>query len=537
MVTAPGNVFATWRAAEAPCVDVSRVEWPELERVLRAAAALRPFAGTSSTAASTLTAALAVCRVVTSTPLHPSHDLTMLTALIHDIERFVTDRPDHSLCAQLRPLTAALHGLTTAESPVAARVADMLCEYGETPDGRPEVVLVVPGRTWADPVRAWLASEDFDCIDVASPADLRTRTATHAAAVLLGHPAITFSSAFRAPEVTARETGWMLTAPTAPHVRLVLTADVPPVREDALWLLPAPSHPTLGVRDNGRQRSDPTPHHWLHLLDTQAAPARRTPRPAASSSEDETLAVEVQLASAHAVFFHGEVGPRPHVVAVDDETGAVALSAAPLPAVARGVVVAVRVGAAPHEHVVTRADAWLRRRRGWSPEKITEVRGCALTLKTALRRALNTAGHGSLHRLLTRTLTDEYARVLLHNPLDEQYIAPQRRAGFDALVTATGARSIADRFDDLATVRTAHQQAGEDIRRELLTLLRDRHWVADIDEDGWAMLHAGELGAVLLAVVTAHLDESVPIARTWLGQLIDSSGRRVTTLPAKEGMT
>jgi hypothetical protein len=325
----------------------------------------------------------------------------------------------------------------------------------------------------------------------------------------------------------------MLTAPAARHVRLVLTADAPPVREDALWLLPYPSRPTLEVHDEGPQRSDPMLHDWVHTQDAEAASARRTPRLAAASSEDETLAVEVHLASEDTVFFHREIGPRPHVVAVDDETGAVALSVAPVSAVARGVVVAVRVGSAPHEQVVTRADAWLRRRRGWSPEKIAEVRGHATMLKSALRRALNTTGHGALHLQLTRTLTDEYARVLLRNPLDEQYIAPQRRAGFEALVSAIGARGIDDRFDDLATVRTAHQQAGEEIRRELLAALRDRQWVADVDEEGWAVLHAGDLGALLLAIVTARLDEPVPIARTWLGQLIDNKGHRVTTLPAK----
>jgi hypothetical protein len=60
-----------------------------------------------------------------------------------------------------------------------------------------------------------------------------------------------------------------------------------------------------------------------------------------------TLAVEVHLASGHAALFHAELGPRPHVVAVDEETGAVALSAAPLSRVNRGVVLAVRVGTAP----------------------------------------------------------------------------------------------------------------------------------------------------------------------------------------------
>lgn len=532
-----GSLFADWRAAEAPRVDVTRVEWPELERVLRAAAALRPFVDTSSAAASAIAGTLAARRVVTSTPLPPSHTLTDLTAVIDGVDVFMAERPDHALCEPLRPLAAALRGFAAAESPVAARVADLLCEYGETPDGRPEAVLVVPRRTWTDPVRAWLVGEGFDCVGVASPADLRSCPASHAAVVMLGHPASTFSSPFRAFDVTARETGWLLTAPTAPRVRLVLTTDAPSIREDALWLLPAPSHPTLGVLDDGPQRSDPAPHDWLHARETRAALARWTPRPAAGSSEDETLAVEVQLASAHAVFFHREVGPRPYVVAVDDETGAVALSTAPLPAVAPGAVVAVRVGTAPHEQVVTRADAWLQRRRRWSPKKIIEVRGFAAALKAALRRALDTTGHGALHKQLTRTLTDEYARALLRNPLDEQYIAPQRRAGFDALVAAIGAHSIADRFDDLAMVRTAHHQAGEEIRRELLTLLRDRQWVADVDEDGWAVLHAGELGGLLLAVVTARLDEPVPIARTWLGQLIDCGGRRVTTLPAKEGTT
>jgi hypothetical protein len=158
-------------------------------------------------------------------------------------------------------------------------------------------------------------------------------------------------------------------------------------------------------------------------------------------------------------------------------------------------------------------------------------------LKVAPRRALATSGHEALRRQLTRTLTDEYARVLLHNPLDELYIAPQRRAGFDALVAAIGAHNLANRFEDLATVRTAHQQAGEEIRRDLLALLRNRSWVADIDEEGWVVLHAGELGALLLAVVTARLHEPVPVARGWLGGLVESNGRRVTTLVAKEGTT
>ena len=526
--------FTTWRTAQQPSISVARVQWRELERVTAAVGALRPYVETSSFAAHVLAAVFAARRVLTATPLPPTDPVAGLTEMLGVVEQFLAERPDHTLCQQLRPLREALCALRGSSSPIAAQVADVLCEYGATADGHPEAILVVPRRQWLEPVHGWLASEDLDCVEIACPADLRTAPVRHQAAVLVGHPATAFSSAFKAPEVALRELGWLLTAPVAPAVRLVLPADAPPLRTDDLWLLPAGARPGLALHDDGPQRSEPAPHDWLHGLNAPQA-VRRTPRPAATPTEDEALAVEVQMASGHAVFFHPQVGPRPHVVAVDDETGAVALSAVPLTAVTRGAVVAVRVGAAPHAQVVARADAWLERCRGWSTDRITEVRGYAASLKTALRRALAVRGHAGLHRELTRTLSDDYARVLLHNPLDELYIAPQRRSGFDALVRAIGASELLGKFDDLATVRTAHQQAGEEIRRDLLALLGDRAWVADVDEDGWAVLHAGELGSLLLAVVTARLDEPVAVPHTWLGVPIDEAGRRVTALTAREG--
>ena len=50
-----------------------------------------------------------------------------------------------------------------------------------------------------------------------------------------------------------------------------------------------------------------------------------------------------------------------------------------------------------------------------------------------------------------------------------------------------------------------------------------------------AVLRAGELGSLLLAVVTARLDEPVAVPHTWLGVPIDEAGRRVTALTAREG--
>ncbi|BBZ45448.1 hypothetical protein [Mycobacterium parmense] len=534
MVTALGEWLTTWRTSEHPSIRIARVQWRELEQVTVSGGLLRQFVETSSVAADVLAALFRVRRVLTATPLAPTDPVAGLTDTLGVVERFLAERPDHTLCDRLRVLSDALYALAVSSSPIAAQVEDVLCEYGATPEGRPEVILMVPRPQWLEPISAWLAGNDLNCVDTACPADLRRAPVTHQAAVLIGHPATAFSSPFRAADVTMRELGWLLTAPVAPEVRVVLTADAPRLRANDLWLLPPTGRPQLALHDDGPQRSEPALHGWLHGREASAA-AQRTPRPAATATEDMAEAVEVQVASGHAIFFHPEIGPRPHVVAVDDETDAVALSAVSLATVARGVVLAVRVGAAPHAQLVARADAWLERRRGWSPGRILEVRGYVAKLKTALRSALAAHGHAALRRDLAQTLSDDYARVLLRNPLDESYIAPLHEHGFNALVRTISASELLGRFGDLTTVRTAHHQAGEEIRRDLLALLGDRTWVADVDENGWAVLHAGDLGSLLLAVVTARLDEPVAVPRTWLGVPIDAAGRRVTALTATTG--
>ncbi|MBS4730512.1 hypothetical protein MSM1_20030 [Mycobacterium sp. SM1] len=284
----------------------------------------------------------------------------------------------------------------------------MLCEYGATADGRPEAILVVPRLQWLEPVRGWLVSEGLDCVDIACPAELRTAPVRHRAAVLVGHPAMAFYSAFKAPEAVLREVGWLLTAPVAPEVRLVVPADAPPLRPRTCGCCGWSPARAGAAR---RRAAGQGPATRLAAWAQRNAGGATDPRPAGTPTEDDIRAVEVQMASGHAVFFDPQLGPRPHVVAVDDDTGAVALPAVPLTAVTRGVMLAVRVGAAPHAQVVARADAWLKRRRGWSTDHIAEVRGHAASLKTALREALAARGHAALRQELTQTLSDDYARA------------------------------------------------------------------------------------------------------------------------------
>jgi hypothetical protein len=222
-------------------------------------------------------------------------------------------------------------------------------------------------------------------------------------------------------------------------------------------------------------------------------------------------------------------------VIVDDEIRAVAVTATPPSALANGLLLAVRVGVAPHEQVVSRADEWLVERRGWSRHDISDVRGAAADLKKRLAQARMRKGVTALrNELVSRDIGVGYANVLVNHPLEQHYIAPQRRVAFEVLAHAIGAPHLVAEFDRLAAVRTAHQQAGEQIRRELVQRLGDQRWIGIVDEYGWLALAIGDLGTLLLTVISAIIDEPAIVQRTSLGTPIDEFGRRVLILPTTE---
>lgn len=526
------EVFATWESATRPRVEIHRVAWPVLEEVSSTGRGLYPFAEMSSAATQFLGLTVSVQRVLTTTPLAPRHVLVGLDELLAKITDFLDDHPAHSLCEPLQPLAAALEVLHNAASPFAEWFGNVLSEYGEDAHGRPEALVVVPRRAWVPAVREWVSTEELTCVDVATPAQLRT-VCGYRAVLLAGHPATAFFSAWKDPEAFLRENGWLLTAPPAAHVRMALPADAPVVNPDAAWLFPDGAHPRLKVNDSGPRRAQPALHDWR-------APdhgVRRVPRLVINGNveEGETHASAILTASGYSVFFHSQLGPRAHVVAVDDKTHGVALTIIKPPALHVGLLLALRVGVAPYEQVVARADSWLKQRRRWSDDDIQQTKAAGCALKDALRRARILVGGEELHRqLVGRGVESGYARVLLHNPLDEHYIVPQRPAGFDALTAVIGAPELAAQFVALATVRVAHQQAGEEIRREVVDLLRAHTWIDRVDEDGWAALYADGLGTLLLTIVTGRSQEQLAVPRTWLGAPIDRSGRRVFSIDADE---
>jgi hypothetical protein len=521
-IAAPG-ALTIWEASANPALLARRIAWPELTEYSRALAAVRDLAEASSGIARIFSAAAAARRVLCSTPLPPGHRAIGLEAVHDEADGYLAAHANHAAAGEVNRLRRAASCLIDGPAPVGDWAGEELSRYGHDDSlNRPEALIIVPRRDLAAPVRAWLAREELHA-DVLTPAEART-CLPYRAVLLVGHPGYAYASPWRQPDVALRSFGWLLTAPPAATVHIALPGDTPALDENAAWLLPGNEHPRPRSADPG---PPPSARRW-------SAPdlAARIARPEISAADADTiLATPLSLAGQMSVYYDLQLGPRPHVVLLDDDTGAVRITATAAPAVHPGMLLVLRVGLAEHTELAERADRWLAERKGWSPDKISAARQLVATIKTRLATARLQRGGATVQRELASNGVDcDYARVLALNPLDEYYICPQRRTGYLALLRTVGLEHHAAQFDVLATVRTAHQQAGEEIRRELLALLTaDRAWVEQLDEQGWATAANGH-GCLLLAIVTAVADTALPVPRTLLGVPLDQAGRRIRRL-------
>ena len=533
------TAWATWQAAVRPDIRPERIDWPALTGLTVAARALKEHIATPAVT-DALHTAWSARRFLTSTPLEPNHPASGLQALADELEHFTTAHPDHSATRALSGLATATTDLLTTTSHVGQWLSGVVCQYGARADGRAEAVLVVPRTGWLAPVRAWLDAEELTCVDVATPAQLRIAH-QHVAALVLGHPAAVYANAFRPPAAAARENGWLLTAPPAAIVHVGLTADAPALNADELWVWPhADAHPPLVSPDPGATRtpaaaalSMPATAEWF----TGAVATHRPARPAAGFDDrDASAAVPVLIAPHLTVYFDPDTGPFPQVVLLE-ENGDVTVNATTLGRLTTGSVLVVPLDRAARAHLEARAGQWLADAKGWNPARITAAREAALALKLALLWGIAQWSHDCLQAALRdRGIDAAYARNLTHQPLGLTYIAPHR-AGFTALLDVLA--TVPDSRDDwvavvraaggdLVTLRTAHQRAGDLLRRDLRAQLATRNWQPDLEECGWATIHDDTRGTLLLTTVLATGQHTQNVPRTWLAQAIDHTGHRAT---------
>jgi hypothetical protein len=555
--------WSIWDAAADPGVLFDGLGWPQLRRLQRAAAALAQQAAASSRIDRLVAAAHHARRLLSATPLAPDSSESGLRELADSAEQFAAAAPGHSAAVAVGELAAAARGLLSCPSPVAGWVEATIACFGADSEGRNDVVLVVPLCRLLDPVRGWLEEQELFA-DVATPTALR-HVAAHQVALVLGDLGEVYSSPWRDHATAARQLGWLLTAPPGRAVRwaVVGAAQLAPQR---YWLLGDGQHPRLAVTTHtlggvGNQPDELAGSGPALLVPYEAAldcaasygavgqlARLAVARPSTDANADTISATPTLLASGHTVYFDATVGARPLVVLHDEDTATVALVRMRPGALRAGMLLALRAGDVEHTELAARADRWLRERKRWRLGETDEVRATVAAVHARLTLVRSVLGTGTVVRDVRDQLArhcpelaaasrGDYARLLATAPLDPAYIAPRRPGGFAALTAALNCPELADDFARLVMLRAAHQQAGEEIRRELLALLAEqRDWADEIDERGWAVLCREHIGELLLAAVVSTGEAPAVVPRTWLGHLIDPNGRRAAGTSLTRGV-
>ncbi|MGN6244353.1 MAG: hypothetical protein ACTHQ3_11865 [Motilibacteraceae bacterium] len=225
--------LAAWEIASKVRVQIDRYTWPEMDALEIALRRLRPFQVASAVAGEVCGAAWLAARSLKVAPLPPVVVGDALRAASATAQACVDDGSAGSFAAEMIGLAVACEALAGSVSPAAEWAADTLSAFGAGSDGRPEAVVVVPGRERAL-VERWLREEGFDCVDVVTPPDLGDGD-RWLVQVFVGNLAYAHGGRGLEPDQKRRDASWLVTAPVAADVRWAL-----PLRSGATawsWML------------------------------------------------------------------------------------------------------------------------------------------------------------------------------------------------------------------------------------------------------------------------------------------------------------
>ena len=506
------SILDLWDKAAAPIIEVRFPNWPELAQYTNALWTLFRVAGDVEQLAETRRVAFCAYRYLTSTPLAPAEDVIALDAVVTGCLEFAVGWPLHSAAGPSLALADAADALRFVPSVFRS---ELECVVSRFESG----VLVVPRKDLKPHVKAVLADLELNSVDVATKADLRASAICYELAVVIGDPATTYASRNVPAADEARRSGWLLTAPQASHVAVLLAAGCQNFDPDRCWLLGADEHPVLGLENqHGATVSIPPVDHHLSTPQIFATLVRNS----VLSSGTTMPARPVFFVSGRLAFFSGETPPKPRVL-LTSEDGGIDLRHSRLGYLRPGTIVALRVGRGETEEIACRAVERLK--ESYTDEMVAAAIEASQTLKRLLAKRIAEVGtRGVEDELRSKGLSPGYARVLARHPLRPEYIAPVEK-GYDAFVQVLGDPRLADQKEPMKLLRNAHREVGHDIRNELeAQLCSDTSWTEDIDAEGYAYVDFHRLGTMYLEVVACVFDVDQPVAVASLGRLLDPDG-------------
>lgn len=384
--------------------------------------------------------------------------------------------------------------------------------------GQPATALVSKKESGRQAVEDWLSSENLFA-DAITYAGLKKAPA-YENLVFFGPPSRYENSKWSSSPDSDYRAQWLLTAPAATGILLLNWPFHSRLDVSLLGPWKGVSSPAVIFRQQETHPEPPT----LSVFNTPAFEKRATFN--FDHEPDVVSAAEYQILGKESglwVFFDENLGPRPRVLSRD-------LSRTSSPprhkTLSYGSHLVFRSQDVERAQLLkVSEDWWSEKYKDFSFSRAEELRN---ELKERLQEFIDHRGVDQFRRgLLSSGLPREYVKQIHARVLDQGYVAPQSQDRYEALCRVLSYRAPPESFDLLAKLRTARQQAGLKLMRQLLEKLHSSGASGlseALSDDGYAALHDDTLGELFITTV-AHVSEGqrlFPISK--LGRPVDEVG-------------
>ena len=456
-------------------------------------------------------------------PVPPGDESTGFNAVIEMLEQAREVNGAHaSVFEQIQQCVLAIG---SSPHPAAAFLEDWISSLeviessaeGPRP-GEPAVALICKQVSIRDAVTRWVQNENL-FVSVESYSMLK-RAVAFETIVLFGPPSRYESSKWLTSPESDFKAQWLATTP--PAARVVILS----------W----PSHPRIseGLLGPWQGFQVPMIRPLVGSEQTELLPHFEFVEQAVSHRSNFNFSDEVEVISARGyeilgdenglwVFFDDSRGPRPRVLRGDfSETHSPSNKQALRP----GTHVVFRSHEVEREQLRSASSSWWAEKY---PEfSFSSAENYKDELKTRVQSFLDSFGLEEIkRRFLSVGLSKDYALQLHSRILAPDYVAPQSEENYFLACKALDYTMPPGAFNLLSKLRTARQQAGLGMLRELLLKLQaaaDEGRLDSLSESGFANLNDESLGQLFISTITHVSTERALVPVSKLGRPLDKGG-------------
>jgi hypothetical protein len=392
------------------------------------------------------------------------------------------------------------------------------CDPSGPRSGEPAIALICRSPTAKDLTSEWLYHENLFA-SVETYSRLR-RSSPFETIVLFGPPNRYESSRWVTSPDSDFKAQWLITAPPASKVVILTWPSHPRLNLDFVGPWQGYEPPAISAME-GFDNLSPVPvFEFIEKPQTHKANFNFAGETnVIAARQYEILGKENGLW----VFFDDNLGPRPRILRPDFSQTHTPTNKQPLKP---GTHLVFRSHDVEREHLLKASEEWWT--ETYSEFNFAQAEELKAVLKSRVQSFIDANGVDEFKRRLGNAgLSKDYS-FQLHSRLSApEYVAPNSADKYEAVCRAVDYRAPAGSYNLLGKLRTARQQAGLGLLRQLLFKIQAASDEGKLDlltDHGFAKLYDEALGELFISTVTQLVSENAIVPLVKLGRPMDQGG-------------